>query len=218
MPRKKARQPKPATNHTRRASFWDLDAKDLRPLAGALRELLRCLEEYQRRGQGVGYRWWDNDIPLFSAWLDVQRAVCAVESDLAALGLGSAYRLGAPMDCCGEAAQRVFGLWEWFRSKRHDLGGWGKTTDGEWEFPASGDKVAVLIGRIMRDLAELPRAPGDSRRPCHERNQTFLRWKKDEGMTPAPIRDRWNEENPKDKVTIDVVKKGLQAARRGKKK
>jgi hypothetical protein len=121
------------------------------------------------------------------------------------------------MECRGEAAQRVFGLWEWFRSKRRGLGNWGRTADGVWEFPAGGNKPAVLIGRIKRDLAELPRAPGDSHRPCYERDHTFLRWAEEEDMTPAPIRNRWNEKNPKDKVTIEVVKKGLRAARRDKK-
>jgi len=50
-------------------------------------------------------------------------------------------------------------------------------------------------------------------RPCGARDHVWLAWH-DEGLKPAMIRDRHNEENPDDVVTIGVVKKGLQNAER----
>jgi hypothetical protein len=60
-----------------------------------------------------------------------------------------------------------------------------------------------------------PTAPagGGSKRPCQDRDRTFLRWQR-EGKTAAKIRDCWNDEHPRNPVTLEVVKKGLAAARR----
>jgi hypothetical protein len=56
-------------------------------------------------------------------------------------------------------------------------------------------------------------------RPCHERDHTFLRWKEEEKMGDAAIRDKWNAEHQDDKIGKgeagrDVVKKGIRAAKR----
>ena len=57
-----------------------------------------------------------------------------------------------------------------------------------------------------------------TKRRCYHRDHIWLRWAEDEGMTPAPIRDRWNREHPTDKIGPkdsgrEVVKKGLDKAR-----
>jgi hypothetical protein len=46
-------------------------------------------------------------------------------------------------------------------------------------------------------LGALPRngRPGE-RRPCYERDHTFLRWEEEEGLKQAAIRDRWTREHP----------------------
>ena len=62
-----------------------------------------------------------------------------------------------------------------------------------------------------------------SRRPCYERDHLFLKWNEAEDSptfhSPAKIRDKWNREHPNDQIGdgrsgSDVVRKGLQAARR----
>lgn len=65
------------------------------------------------------------------------------------------------------------------------------------------------------------------RRPCFKRDQLWLTWKQEEGLTPAKIRDRWNGMSGEQRRAIafsccndvgdgkngrDVVKKGLAAA------
>jgi hypothetical protein len=76
------------------------------------------------------------------------------------------------------------------------------------------------LGFLRRVLAS-PSPPPANRRPCYDRDHTWLRWKDDEKMGDAAIRDRWNRENPAAKIPKgeggrDVVKKGLTAARRDK--
>jgi hypothetical protein len=56
-------------------------------------------------------------------------------------------------------------------------------------------------------------------RPMAERDGLWLAWYEDSNAetyhSPAKIRDRWNRDNPRRKVSsADVVKKGLDAARR----
>jgi hypothetical protein len=57
-----------------------------------------------------------------------------------------------------------------------------------------------------------------SRRPCYDRDHTWLRWLEEEGMRPAAIRDRWNRDFPHKKIGSGnsgrkTVKKGLDRAR-----
>jgi len=83
------------------------------------------------------------------------------------------------------------------------------------------DLPAMLDALRAQVLAELESRDGklsnDVRRPCYDRDHTWLRWS-NEGMTPAKIRDRWNREHPEATIGAgesgrDVVKKGLDAAR-----
>src|SRR5262249_3988300 len=58
----------------------------------------------------------------------------------------------------------------------------------------------------------------NKKRACYDRDHTWLRWSKDEGMTPARIRDQWNSEHRDKRIAtgkrgIDVVKKGIKKAR-----
>lgn len=48
----------------------------------------------------------------------------------------------------------------------------------------------------------------DHKRRCRERDETFHRWHKREGLTPAQIRDRWNKENPDFLVSIENASNG----------
>jgi hypothetical protein len=74
----------------------------------------------------------------------------------------------------------------------------------------------------VEGMSEVP-PEGDtrSRRPCYARDHLWLRWAEEEGMKPAKIRDRWNEEHRKHggakigpgRPGLDVVKQGLKKAR-----
>lgn len=93
-------------------------------------------------------------------------------------------------------------LWEWYA-----------------EIPSAGDDGQDT----SRNANESERTPDDngdtrSKRPCYVRDHLFLCWK-NEGMTPAVIRDRWNDEHPSEPVGKgeagrDVVKKGIDSALR----
>jgi hypothetical protein len=80
---------------------------------------------------------------------------------------------------------------------------------------------------LLREEAALTtrpdRAGGHNSTPdqpsCAARNQIFLRWEEEEGLTTPAIRDRWNKEYPQAPVGegrhgYDVVRKGLIAARK----
>ena len=62
---------------------------------------------------------------------------------------------------------------------------------------------------------------GETSRPkrgCYDRDHTWLRWRVQNGMTPAEIRDCWNKEHPDKRIGsgksgIDLVKKGIKRAK-----
>jgi hypothetical protein len=75
---------------------------------------------------------------------------------------------------------------------------------------------ALVVARPMFPWANPRQVPAGVKRPCAERDHTFLAWSED-GMKPAAIRDRWNKEHPKEHVGDggpgrDIVKKGIRAA------
>jgi hypothetical protein len=87
------------------------------------------------------------------------------------------------------------------------------------EFLDSLEQGAAYLGKALDRHNQFNRLNRDAggrtgRRPCYNRDHTWLRWQEDKGMKPSGIRDQWNAENPKSKVTIEVVKKGLTAAKR----
>ncbi len=78
----------------------------------------------------------------------------------------------------------------------------------------------IRLKSMMQPTNESVGSDGKPLRDCYERDHTFLRWREEEGMKPAGIRDRWNKENPNDKVNLDTkdngrstVKNGLKQAR-----
>jgi len=80
---------------------------------------------------------------------------------------------------------------------------------------AGAKKVARAM---LRRLDKIAPPPKTGKRPCYDRDHAWLGWD-DAGMTPAKIRDRWNREHPeaqvgKGQAGRDVVKKGIQAARK----
>lgn len=70
-----------------------------------------------------------------------------------------------------------------------------------------------VMGTQQAPSAQQASVPERSRRPCYDRDQTFLSWKR-QGTTPAAIRDRWNKEHPDKPISIETVKKGIKAAER----
>lgn len=89
------------------------------------------------------------------------------------------------------------------------------------------DDVAAYI----RERCGLPASPknsglGESKRPCFERDHQFLAWYEAEGEetfhSHAAIRDRWNAENPRDRIDAadngrDIVKKAIRLAKKERK-
>jgi hypothetical protein len=71
---------------------------------------------------------------------------------------------------------------------------------------------------------DAPPAQTDKRRPCYERDHLWLQWHEEEGLGPAAIRDRWNQEFAQHggakigvkRAGFDVVAEGLKKARKEK--
>lgn len=61
--------------------------------------------------------------------------------------------------------------------------------------------------------AETAPNPTEPNRPNAARDATWVQWSK-QGMTPAKIRDRWNEENPGDKISVDSADNGRSTVKK----
>jgi hypothetical protein len=84
---------------------------------------------------------------------------------------------------------------------------WFRASQG-WRYECVQDAVAVARTA----------GPIKPRRPCYDRDHTWLRWHEEEGMGPAAIRDRWNKEHPKERIAKgeggrDLIEKALRKAR-----
>jgi len=70
--------------------------------------------------------------------------------------------------------------------------------------------------------------PSQGKRPAYDRDHLWLDWKREDGLSPAKIRDRWNAKSKQEREGAapclpnaigkgedgrDVVKKALQRAR-----
>ncbi len=53
----------------------------------------------------------------------------------------------------------------------------------------------------------------DHKRRCQERDATFLRWREQDGLTPAQIRDRWNRDYPDFSVSIVNASSGRETVK-----
>ncbi|MEQ9408754.1 MAG: hypothetical protein RIK87_13540 [Fuerstiella sp.] len=86
-------------------------------------------------------------------------------------------------------------------------------------------KELIVFGYWLRASGQWENRPNNAetneqqnRRECYFRDHTFLKWR-NEGMTPAKIRDRWNREYPEKAINLDnkssgrdVVKQGIKNA------
>jgi hypothetical protein len=92
----------------------------------------------------------------------------------------------------------------------------GQAARSEADRPISVGQVDVAPGEGSAktpDTADPKATTADRpRRPAYERDHLWLRWKDEEGMTPAKIRDRWNTTNPRARVSREVVTEGLKKA------
>ena len=103
-------------------------------------------------------------------------------------------------------------------------------------FLASAKTIELLIDRRQWP-AETPPRPSSlnpdrvaGTRPAHERDHLWLRWREEDGLTPAKIRDRWDSMTDEDREAVcpdacervgdasmkagrEVVVKGLKKAR-----
>jgi hypothetical protein len=105
--------PQPPAERVCRPSFWDLDAKDPRPVANGVEEVLHRLERYRVVGAPFQYRALE--YLVFDAWLQVREAARALERRLKALGpVGS-------MPAHGRPAKAIWALSEWRLTDRYGL-------------------------------------------------------------------------------------------------
>jgi hypothetical protein len=145
----------------------DLDAADLRPLAGAVADLLARLQDYRRVGEPAQYQ--AADLLTRGAWGQVQMAVLATLARFADLGLRES-ALPIHTRASPDAASAAQGLWTWLR---HDTP-WAPHP-GQRALPDPGP----LILRLSRDLGAMggqaetnvPAAPETT--PA---NPTLFRW------------------------------------------
>jgi hypothetical protein len=81
----------------------------------------------------------------------------------------------------------------------------------------SADACRAAACLLREDPLPEPAGGNTGLRPCYDRDHTWLRWKEEEGMRPAGIRDLWNRDHPEDPVASGesgrlVVKEGIRKA------
>jgi hypothetical protein len=139
----------------------DLDAADLRPLAGAAADLLARLQDYQRVGSPTQYQVGTVDngphprVPVLQAYGEVATAMLAVEQRLSDLGLDGTT---APVLHGHAMPPGVCDLWLMLRSARSDLGSWGHTINGVWGLHPGQQRLrdpAPLILQLTQDLGAM---------------------------------------------------------------
>ncbi|HVX15112.1 MAG TPA: hypothetical protein VHC22_28225 [Pirellulales bacterium] len=80
------------------------------------------------------------------------------------------------------------------------------------EYGLVGDWKKLML-RKARLAAGAAGRDGKPKRPCYERDHEWLRLNREQGLTPAKLRDLWNKEHPHDPVERETVKKALLKAK-----
>jgi hypothetical protein len=159
-----------------------------------------------------------------SGWTDEYRRWAVEVQDLTLRAVRSLRRCGAVISFLRRPPDEVINYLP-ADPAPGSAGDKGRLVAVQWELEEFLENLEA-DPRAALGVTATPARPGGTqggvrRRRCHERDATFLRWRRG-GVGLAAIRDRWNRENPEDKIGElesgrDTVKKGIAAALRDEK-